>query len=529
MNEDGAESSNVGAGLFKFFLTIPDRASIFVYDAHESVTLSMSVQAKQVISCCNSLEKARTVKNRLENGVNSNVHVIVGDPLRLPFRSESFDIACFFHQLPDDVPQRGKTQGLSYPEIARTLKTDGECYISFEDTQKGSLGKRMLRNVLGRTFSGLKSAGLERKSIIDHYPELTKIHFVKVIEAENAWQVFANLKSLVKICLVRNNLAVVLRRKPAPKITNGLSLLAGIGRELGDKGIAKPRMPKMVRLGSGGSVVADYGSVIVRLPQTDVGRKRCINGYDALSKLDKAELSFKAPKPMATGCYKHQDYYAESKLEGISLDLEAPNQANSELIYRRAMEMLKSDSIKLGAISPTLFSVLVQEEANSLIGVLEQDDALFLEELAGKMKAAFLDDELPVVIHHGDFKFSNFLCSNKGEIRGVIDWDLARIPGLPLYDVLTLYFSSKMASGRSLLESLSRMVSVTETHDDIDCYVDKLGISRRGVRYLAIMAIVKHINDHYYSGQMRKSRYFYNNVIRKHLIAPCRHVLDNWP
>ena len=509
-----------GAGLFRFFLSIPDGATVLVNDAYLGGTaLCIAPLAEHVVCYCGSVERARQVKNTIREAGNRNIDVIVGDVTRLPVRPGSLDNICYHGLTLEDGQPSEQSLREMHVEIDMALKVGGQGYLSFDGSQ-ASHPEKSIRRVL----RNMRHDGLRIISVIDHYPALAKSHFVRRIGVGNAWRILRNVRSLLKVCFVRNNLGVILSRNAAPRGEDGL-LLEGIRREIAGKGMAGLRLPELIRVGSGGSVVADYGILILRMPQTNVGEKRCVHNYETLSRLENIDLPVKVPKPATAGCYREQFYYAETKIRGVSMDLKVPSARISQRVYEKAEAILTSDAVKLGTMERDTFAFLVQQEIESLTPFVMRDDRDVLAKITLKMKDVFLEDHLPLVVHHGDFKFSNLLCNAQGELNGVIDWDLARIPGLPLYDLLTLRYYRQVASVSKFLEYLSRTVMGLEVHEDILRYASKMKIARRCIELVGLMSIVKCMNDHYYDIQLKQTQGWYVEILRKNLMTSCLHVL----
>lgn len=522
------ERDSIGLGLFKFFLSATSGASLFFNSACGENILLMFPYADLIVCYCNNFEEAIKIRNKMGNYNTLNIYIIVGKPRNLPFRSESFDNVSYLGILFDS--DRDDPTDLSYSEIVRTLKVKSQCYLGFENAK--------IKNFRAKTFNSklcllsfskkIRQNNLIIKSLIYFYPNLSKIHFIKEIKLDNLLKFFVSFFDFLKIFLMYDNFGFILEKKSIQKINIESSFLEEIRTQIKNKSILKLQQPNLVRLGSGGSVVVDYGPLILRMPQIYIGRKRCINNFNILLKLKEIEIPVSVPKPVIDGCYKQQYFYAETKIDGVSLDLNNPSEMIQELIYLEAKKILTSEAIKFSKMDQEYFYLLVQSEIENLIEFIEPSDIFIFKNLLNKMEKVFIDDQLPLVIHHGDFKFSNFLYNQKTKkIQGIIDWDLARIPGLPLYDMLTVvFYRRKTIREATFLDYLSRFSRKLEVDKDIDDYIRKIGISNGCIDFLSIMMMIKYINDHYYNTRTKNTKEWYERVIKKKLITPCLNILE---
>src|SRR5258706_9531295 len=85
-----------GAGLFRFFLSILDGATVLVNNAYLGGTaLYIAPLAEQVVCYCGSVERAGQVKNMIREAGNRNIDVIVRDVTPLQMRRASIKNICY--------------------------------------------------------------------------------------------------------------------------------------------------------------------------------------------------------------------------------------------------------------------------------------------------------------------------------------------------------------------------------------------------------------------------------------------------
>jgi len=252
--------------------------------------------------------------------------------------------------------------------------------------------------------------------------------------------------------------------------------------------------PSLLRIGSTGSLVLDCGLYIVRLPQTNSACNFCITNFKMLTEIGNYNLSISTPKPIVQGCINGQNFFVESKINGISMDLYKLSSKNSSKVLNEAISFLTDKKIIFGNMDKKKFSLLVKYQIDQICLILKKEHQLLMKNIIQLMHDKFIGKDLPIVLCHGDFKFSNFLCNNdmQNQLVGIIDWEYGVAQGLPLFDLATLLIWNVKpwsASGQTMAK---RFVSFTNSSDNllVISYLKSMKISRSLLIPLSIMFII---------------------------------------
>jgi aminoglycoside phosphotransferase len=105
---------------------------------------------------------------------------------------------------------------------------------------------------------------------------------------------------------------------------------------------------------------------------------------------------------------------------------------------------------------------------------------------------------LPLVWMHGDYKIENVMYDpDTRQITGVIDWEHAIIPGLPLLDAMFLMVFNRIARGSHHIEAIDALFARDQIDDRerarLARYCDALQIPARSVRALNALFLAHHI------------------------------------
>jgi hypothetical protein len=527
---DLAGKDAVRQGLFKFFLPLTRTSRVLVADRCEGGTsISMSRHVGSVICYCHTTGEALMIKRRLDEQQCTNVNVVVGDRFSLPFRSACMDFICSHHIPLSDSSPDALADVISFSEIARLLTGHGRGFLSFAMSERGSLlqgikcreKRRMIKDRCTRE-------NLSINAYVEHYPDMNQLDFVRLIKKNGLWSSLSEAVNYLKAILFSNNYGIIVQKGTGAGGHGLPTMLDAIAEKVGHESGSRVKLPRLVRLGSADGTVADFGHAIVRMPQSDMSLRRCENNFRTLSRLEGMGLPFETPKPMHAGSYNGQKYFVESKLIGISLDLYYPLEKDVCAIYRDAGEFLTSDIMKVGGMESSLCPYLIDGEFDELDGVLDASDRGVFLEIRDKMREIFVQEKLTTVVRHGDYKFSNFLCRHKGKVSGIIDWDLAQIPGLPLVDFLTLHHQMFKQTAKTLLiEHFHKLATTPAMDGHIGEYCKKMNISPRAEKLLVIMTIIQYINANYNFLTLKKSPQWYGTIIQACLIPACLHAMKD--
>ncbi len=511
-------------GVFKFCLTLAKSKKVLTTSSSfGGVAMALTPHVRWVVCYCRTYKEALTIRKRFKEEGIRNAYVVVGRLTHLPFSDGSFNNVCLHDIGAERAWFEGSSGGIIMREISRILTAKGECYFSFMDSnayhgfKKNSLLKLIMRN-------GKES--LKRSSVIEYYPDLKYPYFIRITRTNVRWLKLKDIFNMARIAVLRNSCGILLQKETIGTDGRNRSLLESIRESIQEKVGFKLKDNGIVRLGTAGSVTVDFGSAIARLPQTDVGLKRCKNNYKVLKKLARLELPMNTPKCILTDYYGGQYFFVESKLKGISLDLFSIAPGQLKKIYEDAASFLISDSLRLGFMDQSSFSSLVDYEIKQLYPFLRSSERRLLEEFRIFAQDIFLEEGLPLVIQHGDFKYSNFLYEKRVGLKGVIDWDLGKIPGLPLIDFLMLRFYDLCSQKEgTFTEYVFRMINGLSIDDRIVEFADRVKIPDACLYPLLFMGLMQYVNDYWHNIEVKRTTEWYDRVVLQYLVPACSIIL----
>lgn len=192
------------------------------------------------------------------------------------------------------------------------------------------------------------------------------------------------------------------------------------------------------------------GDVVVRLPGSADGMRRCDNNIAALRHLADTCLAAHVPRPLAAGMQDQQRYYIETRCPGWDSET-AGIAANTALDAAFALLWsFHEGATEKRPLSPKAYDEVVGINFGDLRPFLEPAHQTRLDAIEAWVKAALLARPLLMGYTHGDFKLGNLLFSGQPARPYVIDWDCSQPRGFPLLDYLTLlsYKVGHQLSGR---------------------------------------------------------------------------------
>lgn len=122
------------------------------------------------------------------------------------------------------------------------------------------------------------------------------------------------------------------------------------------------------------------------------------------------------------------------------------------------------------------------------------------------LRQCVMGTTLPTVWMHGDYKVENVMYDpSRRQLTGVIDWELAQGPGLPLLDPLYLLFYNRLIRGEEHLDALRDLLLLDRRHTGersmLQRYSAAVGLPVEASQALCAMYVAHHIGCrlHFYS------------------------------
>lgn len=189
--------------------------------------------------------------------------------------------------------------------------------------------------------------------------------------------------------------------------------------------------------------------------------------------------------------------YLLNRLPGVTLDL---NSSALEDVTDEALQYvidLHRASARPVVVDESsyrrLFWSLV-ESAQSGLPMLKAEFQAWDTPLRACLKGA----KLPSVWMHGDYKVENVMYDQQlRKLTGVIDWELARSPGLPLLDPLYLLSYNRQIRGEGHIESIESVLwperRSRREQEQLDRYLEGVGLPQGMVPALCAMFVAHHL------------------------------------
>jgi hypothetical protein len=287
----------------------------------------------------------------------------------------------------------------------------------------------------------------------------------------------------------------------------------------------RPDRARFAFLGSDGSLVCDLETVVVRLPLNPRAAEHCAVNYGTLTALRGRAGWDRAPRPITHGTTAGQTYYAESHVGGRTMDdHRGRNPRVRAAIYEQALELLMDRELMfVEQASPETVRALVLRAFDGLLPFVDPDDRPPTESAGEAVCRGLGAEPLPLVVHHGDFKFSNFRYQpgRPPRLTGIVDWDRASVPGFPVLDLLTLTFDAQGHAKSSIVRSCDRLArEAGPLPAAVERYRVRWELSPTVVRQLARFCVVKYLGRYYTDAE--KATDEWRQMVRATLLHPGR-------
>lgn len=243
--------------------------------------------------------------------------------------------------------------------------------------------------------------------------------------------------------------------------------------------------------------------VVVKMPLDRESEGRCSVNNEMLKSLISTSITVFVPQSLDAGIFEEKKYYIESRLPGSAIDLPLSN--IDEMVGKAADFIMRfhRETAKDIVIDRSSFKHLFGHYFDRLYPYLNDEYKTKLLKIESRIKGELIGESFKIVWFHGDYKAENVLFDTKSwEIRGVIDWDLSKIEGLPLLDILYLLFYRQYTlTKRSVADVLKDMFSGTSFEDAeekiIRKYCSAIGINSDFRQSLLIMFWIHHVSVRY--------------------------------
>ncbi len=441
-----------------------------------------------------------------------NVHIVVADLLKPGFRENAFTHVCMHDLCIENKVASGDSATLL--ESTEPLLVDGgQLYISRSYSSREYWFARILDRQPFRIPRTLKSS-----ANIEHYNNFLSPSYVRYFERPGLGSIKYKIRGA--------NTGTVFIKRTGSEISSP-RLIDRIQHSIEKQLDFRIDACDLVRIGSGASLVADFGPVIARIPQSAEAIARCKRNYSALQYLATMDMRIQIPKPLCSLSVEECYVTVESRVHGVSLDIR-PDLArkNAHKIFEDALHFLVSPSCRMGTMNEALFDELISGSLRRVMGMAGTEHTELFNRVIESIKNNLVAEQIATVVAHGDFKPSNFLVNEStGHLVGLIDWDRSSLPGLPLRDYLTFLSYGSTESVPSMIEYMFNCASL-EAPDPIHrLYTNELRIGHDSFRMLSLLAGIRTIT-HFYDSRHDTTNRQLNELI-KSTVIPALHSLDS--
>ncbi len=508
------------SGSFKFFLPLSPEMVGFVVDNHKGgACISLAFHISKIFCFCSNYENAILAKQRNEENKIVNTKIVVGNIEDLPFKKNVFSII-YFDEFEKNLIDDRNLIKQKILKLESHLVAKGFLYLSFNKIKTYSFSrikKICTQNAIIRDSS---------KAGLNIFKELC--FNSRSISIKKKWN-FLNTVQLIKDGSSGKNWGVVFQKtQNRNKIEDTNSFIKSIQGYIENNYSLKLKIPSFLTIGSNDSIIIDFGKYIVRLPQTKPAKNKCRNNFEMLKNLSDNPLGIKFPQPITKGNYNGQSFFIESKIAGISLDSNKIKLSDQIKVLQDAYELLTDKRIVQGSINEEKFNFLVTNQIKLITPLLRCENMSLFNDILAILHQKFFELSVPLVICHGDFKFSNFICTfNKNpRLISVIDWEYSLSAGFPMYDLFTLMAWNVEPWSTSREPIVYRFWSIANSSSPpfLYSYLKTFGLSDSILRPLAIIFMITYINEYFYQ-EIKSKECWYDEIIENCLVPICKKYL----
>ncbi|MEO8324410.1 MAG: phosphotransferase [Nitrospirota bacterium] len=352
----------------------------------------------------------------------------------LPFQEGLFDVICLSNsQVWLEAGGGTVSKGRDYfSKLFSLLTPGGMIYLGMREgpffSGIGYDSPRLSQRGLGSALERNSSRVLNR---LTFYPTSGPVEAVFEERNKKSW--VSRCRSTLKKVVKGESYGLIVG-KSCPDRSSGV---------IGDivnhqEGERSDRSDIQVYVGTANALVGKLPGRIVRFPLGGEPLVRCRNNYETLQAIQ-GNSPVAIPAPYDLGHFGDLRYFAESKLPGVEPTGEKKWASKTDMIaaqaFRYLLQLHKATAQEV-ILDDVLFERLVGASLTHLMRYCKGTDKDIVAQVEVLLKERLLGKKTVFVRTHGDFKRTNLLVEESGEVVGLIDWDLSRGMGFPLMDLL---------------------------------------------------------------------------------------------
>ena len=252
----------------------------------------------------------------------------------------------------------------------------------------------------------------------------------------------------------------------------------------------------------------DGARYVLRIARSPIALARARRNFETLRWLQESTLpdalKGRAPLAVAHGVHAGYEYFVETALPGgpgpVHVVGGAPGGWPMEAV--RYISELHRLTAQRGGLDDATMNPLVREPIARLARACgAAASAPVFARLGAVCETALRDRVLPLVQTHGDYTESNCLFDSDGHLTGVVDWEVALRPGLPLIDLLQLMPVAGENSSAPRWQRFDQWMTWVEKPElavadpVVGEYVRDLDVPAAAIPALVLMQWVIHVED----------------------------------
>jgi len=263
---------------------------------------------------------------------------------------------------------------------------------------------------------------------------------------------------------------------------------------------------------------------VMRLPFDNASFSRLQNGMENIIKLKRNNIEAKTrviPNQISYGTLFGQPYFVEKRLSGIAATCLIKNQKALYKLMEETIDyidVLSSSYLIFKTVDRNIFEryfAATLLKASSSITDLSRA----IEHIIFYLQDKLIGEEIPLLMVHGDLNLSNILIDRQTHtLTGIVDWDMSRMHGPPLLDVIHLIVGKYGRLKKwEIGESITRVLFPNKFNNYesriISNYISKTRIKKDFYKALIIVYWSEHcLRNLVESGGLKDSTWIENNI-----------------
>lgn len=273
-----------------------------------------------------------------------------------------------------------------------------------------------------------------------------------------------------------------------------------------------------------GAILIISDDRVIRLPLDKSSNARCRFNKIMLEKLNKSSVASYIPRFICEGSICGQQYYCEERLTGVAIDIPI---SKMDYLVAQASDFITTFHKETATdiqIDNSNFNRLFAREFKRLEPYLNDEYRHKAERIEKDMKSQIIGRQFKTVWMHGDYNIENMLFdTGSWQLKGVIDWDLALMKGLPLIDTLYLIIYKDSLFTRNTIVDVfkNKLINMNLNYHEseiIKKYMRSLDISSYFLRPLFVMFWINHVGKRYrdkrFDNMYARNKWIDENICR---------------